>query len=174
MKYFLTLLIALTFAINSYAAKAGVGVFVQKDGGGISVPIDISDSFRIEPTFEYARFEENNLYGVPSNPEFITTEVGLGVGLFGQRKIDKAVNFYYGARLNYSYYSFERTNPSPSATDERHGYKAVPTLGLEYFLTDALSLGAEAGWYFEYLDSVDFGHATDTGIDARFVARYFF
>jgi hypothetical protein len=172
---FLSALLLSTFVIStSQATTTGVGVSVQEDGGTIYIPIDLYDWLRIEPTFGFLRSEDNDFYTVSNSPgtsESTTTEFDFGIGVFGRSTLRDQLQVYYGARLNYSYYKYE----APFFEFKYYGYTIAPTLGLEYFIAERFSVGAEVAWFFEYLDDRDSGdYATSTGTDTRLIARFFF
>ena len=176
MKYsYIAILIAIA-STTTHAAQTGIGVSVQGDAGTIYVPVEISDAFRIEPTFEFRHNNEEQVDG----DTYSMTNMKLGCGLFGKTELLEQLRTYYGVRLGYVYTQRERSAGVSSDYDvQTHGINVAPTLGLEFYITDRFSVGGEIAWYFQYDHGAgdgDFGvdNETTTGTDSRLVARFYF
>lgn len=141
---------------NALAADFGVGISVRSDDGWLYVPIDVSKSFRIEPSIRYVNSELKIDQGsFQSKDEVETWE--LGVGAFGLRRVTEAAHIYYGARFAYvdtqnstdGTGSFGQRVRSESQQD---GYRIAPTLGFEYLFGGHFSVGGEASYSFLELE----------------------
>jgi hypothetical protein len=162
--------IALLAGCSSHvlAADFGVGVSVQSNDAWIYAPIDVTPAFRIEPSIRFFDAEsesqtQSSSFGLP-----ITTSVKsasdqreLAVGLFGKASLGESVRLYYGARAAYidnetkqriatRFGTLEDLVEQESTLD---GYRISPTLGFEYLINEHFSLGGEAEWFYQDLDS---------------------
>jgi hypothetical protein len=162
--------IALLAACSSHvsAADFGVGVSVQSNDAWIYMPVDVTPGFRIEPSIRFVSSEsesqtQSSSFGFP-----ITTSVKsesdqreLAVGLFGKAVLGESVQLYYGARAAYidnetkqriatRFQTVEDVIEEESSLD---GYRISPTLGFEYLINEHFSLGGEAEWFYQDLDS---------------------
>lgn len=113
--------------------KAGIGVSIATinffemyeydyftDLNKLTVPINLSNSFRIEPELSGAyssRYEEFYVYG--------------GVGLFYQRQ-KKDFNMFMGSRVGLGYNDYEEL--------QTH---VAPVFGAEYYFSDRFCVGGE-------------------------------
>jgi hypothetical protein len=191
--------IALLAGCSSHvlAADFGVGVSVQSNDAWIYAPIDVTPAFRIEPSIRFFDAEsesqtQSSSFGLP-----ITTSVKsasdqreLAVGLFGKASLGESVRLYYGARAAYidvetklrilsRFGTFEDLVEEESSMD---GYRISPTLGFEYLINEHFSLGGEAEWFYQDLDSdisrtdVATGTATSksNGTATRLIVRFAF
>lgn len=167
-------LIALSLMVLPMAAIAdiGIGASFKSNEAGIYLPITITPRVFVEPYFRYNyRDTESTLSGgAESNSDSSFTSLSVGAGIFGVSKLGDAVDFYYGARAAYLRQESSSTfllinsvpNPSfalPTQEFDADGFSIAPTIGFQYFLTDRLSLGAEARWEFSELS----GTSTNTG-----------
>jgi hypothetical protein len=132
------------------------------------VPIDVTARFRIEPSIRFFDSEsqsqtQSSSFGFP-----ITTSVKtesdqreLAVGLFGKTVLGESVRLYYGARAAYidnettqriatRFQTVEDVVEQESSLD---GYRISPTFGFEYLINEHFSLGGEAEWFYQDLDS---------------------
>jgi hypothetical protein len=182
---------------NAFAADFGVGVSVHTNDAWIYAPIDVTPGFRIEPSIRFVSSEsesqtQTSSFGLP-----ITTAVKsegdqyeLAVGLFGKTAIGESVRVYYGARAAYIenesklrittlFGTSEDVAEEESSLD---GYRISPTLGFEYLINEHFSLGGEAEWFYQDLDTdisrTDLGAATATsksnGTATRLIVRFMF
>jgi hypothetical protein len=150
------------------AADFGVGVSVQSNDAWIYAPIDVTPGLRIEPSIRFVSSEsesqtQSSSFGLP-----ITTSLKLesdqrevAVGLFGRASLGESVRLYYGARAAYidnetkqriatSFDTIEDVVEEESSLD---GYRISPTLGFEYSINEHFSIGGEAEWFYQDLDS---------------------
>lgn len=139
---------------GALAAEFGIGVSARSDDGTVYVPIDISKSFRLEPSVRYASTSDEQY---PSFQESDALEVGVGV--FGLKQIGEAAHLYYGARLAYVdlesssvYIGNSTTNFDDTKLD---GYRIGPTLGFEYLFGKHFSVGGEASYTFVDLEGTN-------------------
>jgi hypothetical protein len=162
--------IALLAGCSSHvlAADFGVGVSVQSNDAWIYAPIDVTPAFRIEPSIRFFDAEsesqtQSSSFGLP-----ITTSVKsasdqreLAVGLFGKASLGESVRLYYGARAAYIDNESKlriatRFGTSEDVVEEESsldGYRISPTFGFEYLINEHFSLGGEAEWFYQDLDS---------------------
>jgi hypothetical protein len=162
--------IALLAACSSHvlAADFGVGVSVQSNDAWIYAPIDVTPGFRIEPSIRFVDSEsesqtQSSSFGLP-----ITTSVKsesdqreLAVGLFGKAFLGESVRLYYGGRAAYIDSEtkqriatrFETLEDVVEVESSLDGYRISPTLGFEYLINEHFSLGGEAEWFYQDLDS---------------------
>lgn len=137
---------------GALAADFGIGVSARSDDGMLYVPIDISKSFRLEPSVRYASSEQDDNYR--SRAE--TKELEIGVGVFGLKQITEAARLYYGARLGYLDRQDDSSYMGNSATttqeNDQDGYRAGPAIGFEYLIGKHFSVGGEASYTFVDLD----------------------
>lgn len=122
-------------------ADVGLGVSARSDEATIYVPVEVS-SFRVEP---YLLWRKAAVDGF-SEGESRTT--ALGVGGFGLFEVREQVRSYVGARIGWFENHSHTTSGSFSSSSTQRGYTVQPTLGLEYLITDRISLGAET--YLDY------------------------
>lgn len=179
MKYLLVIILFIcTATLGAHAAKTGIGVSVQGDGGTIYIPIEVSKHFRLEPTLFFSHSE--NEYEEGDKSSYTTMQFDLG--LFGKSEIYEQLNTYYGARIGYIYSQQDRSSSFFSDYDsETHGVNIAPTLGIEYFFSERFSVGGEVAWYFRYSEdnSSSSGpvlpeESISTGTDSRLIARFYF
>lgn len=173
---------------SALAADFGVGITARSDDGILYVPIDVSKTFRIEPSIRYGSSELK----LSENGDLITQDSDtweLGVGVFGLKRVTDAAHIYYGARL--SYVDTESTTVQPSfggqlrSESTQDGYRIGPTLGFEYLFGGHFSVGGEASYTFLDLEgeSVTTGTFTSLvteveqksqGTQTRLIFRYMF
>lgn len=138
-------------SVSAAAADFGVGISARSDDGWLYVPIDVSQSFRIEPSIRYGSSELSFSSGSLESQDSETWE--FGVGIFGLKKITDAAHIYYGARLAYVDTESSSTQTSTIGTAIRgvstqDGYRIGPTLGFEYLFGGHFSVGGEASYTF--------------------------
>jgi hypothetical protein len=162
----LALLAACSSQVN--AADFGVGVSVQSNDAWIYAPIDVTPGFRIEPSIRLVSAEtesqtQSSSFGLPitTSVKSDTDQYELAVGLFGKTALAESVRLYYGARVAYinnetkqriatSFGTSEDVTEQDSSLD---GYRISPTIGFEYLINEHFSLGGEAEWFYQDLDS---------------------
>jgi hypothetical protein len=162
--------IALLAACSStvLAADFGVGVSVQSNDAWIYAPIDVTPRFRIEPSIRLVSAEsesqtQSSSFGFPitTSVKSDTDQYELAVGLFGKTALGESVRLYYGARAAYIdnetkqriVTSFGTTEDVAEQESSLDGYRISPTLGFEYLINEHFSLGGEAEWFYQDLDS---------------------
>lgn len=176
-------------ASGAPAADFGLGVSVRSDDGTLYVPIDISKSFRLEPSVRYASAEQT---GDRMHAE--ADDLEIGVGVFGLTQITEAARLYYGARL--AYVDRQEDGSSLGNTllmtweNDQDGYRVGPAIGFEYLIGKHFSVGGEASYTFVELEGesvttteYNFGLVTQSRIDTdddssgtqtRLIFRYMF
>jgi hypothetical protein len=182
---------------HALAADFGVGVSVQSDDAWIYAPIEVTPGFRIEPSIRFVSSEsesqtQSSSFGLP----ITTTAKSKGdqrefaIGLFGKTSIGESVRLYYGARGAYIDNETKLRIVTRFATSEDlleeessfDGYRISPTLGFEYLINEHFSLGGEAEWFYQDLDSdisrTDLAAGTATlksnGTATRLIVRFTF
>jgi hypothetical protein len=131
------------------AADFGVGISARSDDGIVYVPIDISKSFRIEPSIRYASTEWKSVY---DSIEQESEELEVGIGVFGLKQVTEAARIYYGARLAYVNFKTTFVNRTVQLASigesDQDGYRIGPTVGFEYLFGQHFSVGGEASYSF--------------------------
>ena len=168
MKRALSLALLAACSSQVDAADFGVGVSVQSNDAWIYAPIDVTPGFRIEPSMRLVSAEteshtQSSSFGLPitTSVKSDTDQYELAVGLFGKTALGESVRLYYGARVAYidnqtqqriatSFGTIEDVVEQESSLD---GYRISPTLGFEYLINEHFSLGGEAEWFYQDLDS---------------------
>lgn len=187
MKYlYSSLLIVILAASGAVAATVGVGVSVRSGDTSIYVPVDTGNSIRIEPFVRAYKSSSNTRYSSFSS-DYEDSYIYYGVGIFGKSSINDNSNTYYGARIAYTASEYESSDSDGySSKSDLSGYEIAPTLGLEYYITEKFSVGAEAEWYYAKLDgdrksispfsgvSTSDEERESTGTNTRVLVRFFF
>lgn len=179
------------------AADVGIGASVQSNDSWIYVPIDINSKLRLEPSLRFIDAEsqsrtEDSSFGLP-----ITTTVKsdgttyeLALGIFGLVPIAESARLYYGGRIAYIdseseihihqlFGNFEEQSVQKTSSD---GYRLSPTLGFEYLFNEHFSIGGEAEWFYQDVDSTRDqtdvasieGGSKSSGTDTRLIVRFRF
>lgn len=168
------------FATNSFATQFGIGISGTSDDQRIYFPINITDSFRTELSLAVSTAELERNDAKQENDL-----ADMGVGLFLTKTVYEKTKLYYGSRFTYMYgkIKYRYTDSNDNASYDQNGYSIAPTIGLEYYITDHISLGGEAEYSYRKLD-IDADTGTDvrdrdtkqtiTGTTGRVVLRYFF
>ena len=197
MKRALSIVILAACSSHALAADFGIGISVQSDDAWIYAPIDLTPGLRIEPSIRFfngeseSQSQSSNFGGETTttvSSEADTTEFALG--LFAKTLLGESVRIYYGARAAYidsesqlrivtRFPTFEDIDEEESSTD---GYRISPTLGFEYLINDRFSIGGEAEWFYQDLDSSRSGTNPPTataqsktnGTDTRLIVRFRF
>jgi hypothetical protein len=194
-KFYVAVALALC-STSVLAADFGLGVSAKTDDGIVYLPIDISKSFRIEPSVRYASSE----YTSDDNDGYVQTseskDLEAGIGVFGLKQVTDAARIYFGARAAYvdskntliDVYTSSRGVSSRTAyVTDQDGYRIGPTVGFEYLFGQHFSVGGEAGYTFYKLEgdsryqgsspglniNEEREHKTD-GSETRLVFRYMF
>lgn len=173
------------------AADVGIGVSARSDDGYLYVPIDVSKTFRLEPSIRYGSSDLSiSAEGSPDDQDSETWELGLGV--FGVKQVTEAAHLYYGARVAYVDTESTLTQTSTFGTvirseSTQDGYRIGPTLGFEYLFGGHFSIGGEASYTFLDLDGeskariADFDESTTVKTEqksqatqTRLIFRYMF
>jgi len=137
----------LSFCSVYAAADVGIGVSVNSQDRRVYMPIDVSESFRIEPQFTY--FEQS--ISVPTFDND-TEYTAFSLGLFKKQKMAENFNFFLGARIGYVQDERKTESDTSMSTSDLSGYSIAPTIGFEYYVFDKLSIGGEVAWSYTDLD----------------------
>jgi hypothetical protein len=146
----------------------GVGVSAKSNDSTIYVPIDFGEKFRIEPLVGHSK-AKSEASGFSTKSETLQ----IGAGFFRLMPLAESVRIYYGARLSYLDFEGQAVNFDglyPFVTDVKgDGYRAAPTFGFEYAFNKHLSIGGEAEWFYQELDSTR--DDTRSGTETRLILR---
>jgi len=174
------------------AADYGVGISAKSDDAWIYAPIDVTPGFRVEPSIRFFNSETDNEQSDPTlataSSNAHTREYALG--LFGVSGVGESVRIYYGARGAYID-SESKTRLVSSfggviVTDEfessSNGYRISPTLGFEYAFNRHFSIGGEAEWFYQDLDTdsaqpftiAQSAHSKSNGTNTHLIVRFMF
>jgi hypothetical protein len=179
MKKYLALSLALMSTTALAQVQTGVGVSVQDSGSKIYVPINITEEFRIEPKFSYAKQSSDR----EDYSEFDFKIYELGIGLFGVKAIAPEFNFLYGLNLGLLRGSSENKydGSENKYESEMKGVSLSHIVGFEYYFVENISIGSEVALVYSKLDetySSSFDDeddkttqktiATDTSLNIRF------
>lgn len=176
------LVVAVSLALGAsgaMAADVGIGVSARSDDGTLFVPIDIAKKVRLEPAIRYlsTKSTTRSVTGSSSRDDSETLE--LGIGAFGLRQVSEVARIYYGVRV--SYVDIENTTDFSKASADGFGF--APTFGVEFVFGQHFSLGGEAGYNFQDLDSdssINWSGALTSrdqetqGTQTRLIFRYMF
>lgn len=128
-------------SIDAYAADVGISVSVNMDQNAISLPV-VFDGFKLEPYLGASkRSSKGDAYG------FDTEYVEFGVGLYKLNKFSDNYRLFYGVDLGY----FQDETGSGVNKLESTGVGIEPKLGLEYFLSEHVTISGSVGYL--WLDS---------------------
>ena len=169
--------LALTLAMSSSAfADVGIGVSIQSEDSRVYVPIDITESFRIEPLVRYYKNEESE-----GDSEYKTKYSEIGAGFFGKSGLTENLDFLYGVRVAYTKEKrvYQYANFDRDLDLELDGYAIAPTIGFEYFVMEKFSIGGEVALAYTKMDGEeddsgdkidvdDKTTETDTSLNVRF------
>jgi opacity protein-like surface antigen len=168
---------------TSYAAEFGIGVgFVE--GGTIYFPINLANDIRVEPYLGFSTDEWKYRYNNPiqNNNSQKYTETSIGVGVFKILNQSDKLNLYIGGRLGIGSNEWKTSNSNPMLSDSKNkssGYSISPVVGVEYFVVQNLSWGAEASIvYSNKNEQSTYGHKssntrTETGVTIVTIRYYF-
>jgi len=153
----------------------GVGVSVKDSDSFIYLPIDISESWRVEPSFRYYHYKNDYRSEFPSSSY---ENVELAVGVFKKKLIFENIKFLYGVRTGY----FQtKIDSDYNTTGEGDGYIFTPTVSFEYLINRKFSVGGEVGLRYQKFNSNEQSESwfntsgtssevitTTTGLNVRF------
>ncbi|MDF1879964.1 hypothetical protein JHD50_01400 [Sulfurimonas sp. MAG313] len=143
-------LIVLSLNVGAQAeglTKIGLGVGVAGSNSAlIKLPLDIDDTFRIEPEFALSSVD----FGNGSNDSF-----SIGSGFYLLNKTSEKTSVYYGGK-----FVFGDTNTGSS------GSVLSAVGGFEYYLDTKVSLGAEVSFGIGF-GSIS-GYSTNSSVNIRY------
>jgi len=182
----LVLLMSVFLVSTANAMDVGFGMgfsnsYYDNWGATVYVPLNIAPSFRLEPYLMYADNEVDSTSSSGASG-YSFSEMELGVGAFGIRKINPSTQLYFGAKLSYINIEADDFSTGGSYSSDGDGYQIAPTLGFEYFFNENISLGGEASWFYANIDTDDYdsfsGYSSDsveaTGTATEVILRYYF
>ncbi|PSQ79404.1 MAG: hypothetical protein BRD37_00170 [Bacteroidetes bacterium QH_8_67_23] len=116
------------------------------------IPIDVSETFRIEPVLGYSRLTTSSSSEGPGDYEEKTsttlTSLRIGVGAFAKAPRGNDTNLSFGGRVGYNRASRNTDDGDDDDDDEEEstnasGFFIGPTVGGSYFFSDFFSIGGE-------------------------------
>ena len=160
-----TLLIAgSVLTLSAADINIGAGVALTSDGSSVKIPIDISETLRVEPevSFGYSSYKDNS-----------DSEFGLLAGVYLMSQPSENINLYYGGKVGFVVASTTTKydtdfGGSSTKTNSANSFALIPTAGFEYFIDPSVSIGGEAGF------ALGFGDVTTVGLTTQTSLRYYF
>ena len=148
------------FCFAQSSTKVGIGVAIidmqqifeaQLSDGGffsstITIPIDVSPSFRLEPELGFGSSTDERTSG-SSTFEQSSISWKIGVGLFGLKKYD-IFTLYYGGRVGYLTQTLTEEDGTNEDEMGTSGFYLAPAIGGEHYFSDHFSLGGEAQFVY--------------------------
>ena len=158
-------LVCSAIAFPAAAADVGLGVSFESNDSTIYVPIDVGQSWRLEP---FAAYSETKLETGAKNEQ-----LSVGAGVFALKPLGQSLRLYFGGRLAYlDYEAALYTTPFEGTVSRKgDGFSVAPTLGFEYSFNHHVSLGAEAAWFYQDIDANYGNNRKDTGTDTKLILR---
>jgi hypothetical protein len=160
--------LALPAAAQQKQTKIGLGVSItpQADIGPsiqLYLPIDIGATLRVEPSLGISTVNQGGTGGLD------TSDVTIGAGVFGMKRLSPPVNLYFGGRAKLNFASADDGVNDESGTD----LSLAGALGAEYYFVPNFSLGLEGqlGFYSNSDVSGDSSGFFTTGLG--FLRMYF-
>ena len=147
---------------GAFAAEYGIGVSARSDDATIYLPIDINETYRIEPSVRYASSELSQTFDLTDDlreQDSDTLEVGIGV--FRLAKLAESARIYFGVRAAYldvestlvdTTTIFPGLDVTIRSETSQDGYRIGPAIGFEYLFGKHFSVGGEASYTFVDLD----------------------
>jgi hypothetical protein len=167
----------LVFCTTSAVYGEQFGIGVQLDtSGAVYFPVKATDTLRIEPYFDFFERDDNETRSTDGGENQL-----LGAGVFMVQSKGSNLSLYYGVRLAYVRQEYYYSSATSLNSEDMDGYQIEPALGFEYFIFDSVSIGGEAGYFYQNLDgsSVDSSGTYDadrefTGTNTSALLRYYF
>lgn len=157
MQKILILFLSLIFPLTALSEHKAIGVSTKPDPT-IYLAFDLTETIRIEPSIYYRKFKREYAFD-----EYEVEYYEIAFGLFNRAKFSDKSAFYYGARLGYIFDKYDE--------EKEEGHKISPSLGLEYYILDNLTLSGEVmlNYYDTSSASSDFKETrTASDISVRF------
>ncbi|PSQ70657.1 MAG: hypothetical protein BRD38_04805 [Bacteroidetes bacterium QH_9_67_14] len=110
------------------------------------IPIDVSETFRIEPVLGYSRLTTSSSFEGPNDEEETSTtltSLRIGVGAFAKAPRGNDTNLYFGGRVGYNRVSRSTDDDDEEESTNASGFFIGPTVGGSYFFSDFFSIGGE-------------------------------
>ena len=141
--------IALATLISSTAAaEIGIGLSAKEDTSTIFFPMDLSDTFKLEPGIAFSDASQDE-----EDFEISLTRWELSLGAFLVNNISQKFDVLLGARFSLLDVESEVTIDGQKNESSSEGFGIAPTLGFEYFVIDNLSLGGEVALAYTSTES---------------------
>lgn len=171
-------------SVHSMATEIGLGASFNTSDKGIYFPIDLSNSFRIEPYINYSRVNEKHKYGDNISKDATRKKEEFGIGLFNKRQLSQDLNMNLGARIGYVKYE-DHDERFHSERLSSEGFSFSPTLGLEYYIYTKFSISGELSVDYKKTNKENYGNYVNDSEkqdnneeslsnSAKVVARFYF
>ena len=175
MKKLLFALVAVLTAATASAAEGaqiGVGVAVNGPANRITVPINVTPGFRVEPFVGIHRLKETDNTGAVETSR-AETNVAVGASALFIVPAAQNVELLGGGRLTINSESVKTDNGTTTTTESGIGFGLAAVGGAEYYLSPRFALGVEAEVGFDTIEVENFRTTTiETG--AFLTAKVFF
>jgi hypothetical protein len=159
------LALALPAAAQQKQTKLGLGVSITPEAARsptfeVYMPIDLGPGLRVEPSLGILTRDDGDTSD---------SDVTLGAGVFGMKRIAEPLNLYFGGRVKLNFASFDNGTADDSGVD----LSLAGALGSEYYFVPNFSLGLEGqlGFYSASEVSGDNSGFFTTGLG--FLRMYF-
>lgn len=171
------------FCSSALAAEFGIGISLLEDGAAIYVPINLSEHWRIEPVVSVEHLETRR-----KQYDDFYREITLGVGGFYRYALSEhRTDVYLGTRLlmlrrDETGHETTSMNRLHRTDGEYRGYQTSMLAGVDYYFSDAFSIGGEVGLEYTDVDVTftntmmgrDKASTSDTRTRSNLIARYYF
>ena len=148
------------FSINA-SAGLGLGASIQNNSTTFFLPIKFNGFF-VEPKIAFQKYDYDKTMSSASSQS-----VYVASGFFLNKEIEKKASVYYGARVGYQ---DQNTNNS---TGTQKTYIFSPTVGVEYFPAERVSVGLEYQLQYSYLNTNQYNNTTIKSV-VDVILRYYF
>lgn len=144
-------------SIDAYAADVGISVSVNKDQNAISLPV-VFDGFKLEP---YLSSLKQTTKGDAYRSDIESVE--FGIGFYKLKDFSDTYRLFYGVDLGY----YQQETGTGVNKLESTGVGVEPKLGLEYFLSEHVTISGSVGYLWLDSDSEIGGGDEDESTTTR-------
>jgi len=170
-------------SLLAVAAEFGVGISLLEEGAVIYAPINLGEHWRIEPVVSVEHLETRR-----KQYDDFYREVTLGAGGFYRYALSgHRTDVYLGTRLlmlrrDETKHDTTSMNRLHRTDSEYRGYQTSVLAGVDYYFSDAFSIGGEVGLEYTDVDVTftntmmgrDKASTSDTRTRSNLIARYYF
>jgi len=170
-------------SLLAVAAEFGVGISLWEEGGVIYAPINLGEHWRIEPVVSVEHLETRR----KQYDDFYREITLVAGGFYRYALSEHRTDVYLGTRLlmlrrdetGHETTSMNRLHRTDS---EYRGYQTSMLAGVDYYFSDAFSIGGEVGLEYTDVDVTftntmmgrDKTSSSDTRTRSNLIARYYF